>query len=190
MVVNTVADGLSISPTPVKEAMNRLVAEGLLETLPRRGFMVKQLTIEEVRDVMNCRMMMEIFASKPAVQNFNKHPDIQKRMLETLNKLETIQPEDYVKASQLEQIFHFSIVELAENQKLSELYNMLFGISIAFHVYASSKHPMEQLDDAKNEHRLMYLSLEEGNAEKLEELLRVHLVRTMKIYETFLPHVY
>ena len=37
-MVNTVADSLSISPTPVKEAMNRLVAEGLMVMLPRRGF--------------------------------------------------------------------------------------------------------------------------------------------------------
>lgn len=190
MVVNNVAESLSISPTPVKEAMNRLVAEGLLVMLPRRGFMVKQLNIEEVRDVMNCRMMMETFAADSAAKNFHKHPDIQRRMLEVLGKLETVQSEDYVKAAQLEQIFHSSIVELAENEKLNELYHMLFGVSISFHVYASSKHPMERLDDAQTEHRLMYLCLEEGNVQRLEELLRTHLVRTMKIYETFLPHIY
>ena len=134
--------------------------------------------------------MMETFAAKSAIQNFEKHPEIQKRMLEVLNKLQSIQFQDYVKAAQLEQVYHASIIELAENQRLSDLYHMLFGVGLSFHVYASSKHPMERHEEAQNEHRLMYDCLEEGNVEKLEELLRTHLEKTMQLYETFLPHLY
>ena len=60
IVVGQIADSLSISPTPVKEALNRLVAEGLMITLPRRGFMVKKVSIAEVRDIMDCRIMFHV----------------------------------------------------------------------------------------------------------------------------------
>jgi DNA-binding GntR family transcriptional regulator len=187
IVVGQLADSLSISPTPVKEALNRLVAEGLLTTMPRRGFMVKQLSIKEVHDIMSCRIMMETFSAKLAVLNFRKHPEIQKQMQDTLIKLKKIQFHDYTDASQLEQIYHGSIIELTENQKLIDLYNMLTGVSFSFYVYSSSHHPIEKLDIGFQEHKQMYEYLEEGNSEKLEALLRTHLERTTKLYETFVP---
>jgi DNA-binding GntR family transcriptional regulator len=187
VVVNQVAESLSISPTPVKEAMNRLVAEGLMEALPRRGFMVKQLSMEEIRNIMDCRIMMETFAAKPAAKNFRHHPEIQVKMREVLRRMPDIQANDYITATKLEQVYHLSIIQLAENQKLTELYNMLFGVGFSFLVYASSKHPMERHQAAYQEHKLMYEFLEEGDGDKLELLLRTHLENTMKLYETFLP---
>ncbi|WP_312641067.1 GntR family transcriptional regulator [Hydrogenoanaerobacterium sp.] len=187
IIVGQLAESLSISPTPVKEALNRLVAEGLMITLPRRGFMVKQLTMKEIHDIMNCRIMLEVFAVKQAVHNFPKHPEIKKNMLDVLKKLENIQTHDYVEATQLEQVYHGAFIQLTENQKLIELYNMLFGVGFAFYVYSSSNHPMERHRIALNEHKLMYEYLEKGNSDALEKLLRTHLEKTMEFYETFLP---
>ncbi|MFZ5632032.1 MAG: GntR family transcriptional regulator [Bacillota bacterium] len=41
---------LSISKTPLKEALIKLECEGFVEILPRRGFLVKKLTYQEIRD--------------------------------------------------------------------------------------------------------------------------------------------
>ncbi|MDF1496357.1 GntR family transcriptional regulator [Caproiciproducens sp. CPB-2] len=187
VVVNQIAESLSISPTPVKEAMNRLVAEGLMDMLPRRGFVVKQLSMDEIRNIMDCRIMMETFAAIPAAKNFHVHPEIQVKMREVLRKMADVQANDYVTANQYEQIYHGSIIRLTENQKLTELYDMLMGVSFSFLVYASSRHPMERHEAAHQEHKLMYECLEEGEGKKLEILIRTHLENTMKLYETFLP---
>jgi Transcriptional regulators len=98
-----------------------------------------------------------------------------------------VQANDYVTANQYEQIYHGSIIRLTENRKLTELYNMLMGVSFSFLVYASSRHPMERHEAAHQEHKLMYECLEEGEGKKLELLIRTHLENTMKLYETFLP---
>jgi DNA-binding GntR family transcriptional regulator len=185
IVVGQIADGLSISPTPVKEALNRLVAEGLMITLPRRGFMVKKLTIDEVHDIMDCRIMMETFAVKLAVRNFPNHPEIQKKMLDALADFKGIQFHDYAEASQLEQVFHGSIIELTENQKLIDLYNILLGVGFSFYVYSSTNHPIEQLEVALQDHTMMYEYLAKGDSEKFVALLRNHLERTVELYETF-----
>ena len=187
IVVGQLANSLSISPTPVKEALNRLVAEGLLITLPRRGFMVKQLSIKEVHDIMDCRIMMETFAAKAAVQNFSKHPEIKIGMKDALKKMESIQFHDYYEAIQLEQKYHCSIIRLTENQMLIELYNNLFGVGFSFYVYSSSNHPLERQKMAMEEHKKMFEYLEQGCSDKLENLLRVHLIKTMELYETFVP---
>lgn len=187
IVVGQLAQSLAISPTPVKEALNRLVAEGLMTTLPRRGFMVKQLTMRDIHEIMDCRIMMEVFSAKEAVKNFSKHPEIRKRMRAALEKLEDVETRDYVQATQLEQIYHSSFVQLTENQKLIELYNMLFGVGFAFYVYSSSNHPMERHRTALNEHKLMYEYLERGDRKALEDLMRSHLEKTLELYETFIP---
>ncbi|MEG0116168.1 MAG: GntR family transcriptional regulator, partial [Hydrogenoanaerobacterium sp.] len=172
IIVGQLAQSLSISPTPVKEALNRLVAEGLMIALPRRGFMVKRLTLKEIHDIMDCRIMMEVFAAKQAVENFSKHRDIQKNMLEVLKKLESIQTYDYVEATHLEQIYHGAFIELTENEKLIDLYNILFGVGFAFYVYSCSNHPMERHRLALHEHKLMYEYLEKGNVLSLENFIR------------------
>jgi len=129
--------------------------------------------------------MMETFSAKRAVRNFPKHPEIQKKMQDALTSLKGIQFNDYAKASQLEQVFHGSIIELTENQKLIHLYNMLLGVGFSFYVYSSSNHPIERLEVALQEHTLMYEYLEKGDYEKFEALLRSHLKKTIELYETF-----
>lgn len=45
------AEGLGISVTPVREALLELKAEGLLEQQPRRGFVVRPVTVRDIADV-------------------------------------------------------------------------------------------------------------------------------------------
>lgn len=48
-----------VSRTPLREALSRLVAEGALRDLPRRGFFVRQLTAEEVRHIYPIRSLLD-----------------------------------------------------------------------------------------------------------------------------------
>lgn len=185
IVVGQLAEKLSISPTPVKEALNRLVAEGLLDALPRRGFQVKHLSAKEVHDILDCRLMMEVFAARKAVENFKRHPEIRKMMLADLKGLEKVEFHDYVEATRLEQSYHSAIIRLTENQHLITLYNILFGVGFSFYVYASENHPMERHAEAQSEHRQMLEALDRSDVEGLENALRSHLERTIDLYETF-----
>jgi DNA-binding GntR family transcriptional regulator len=53
------ADLLSVSRTPVREALMRLERERLLDSDPHRGFFVRALTVEEVHDVYPVIGMLE-----------------------------------------------------------------------------------------------------------------------------------
>jgi DNA-binding GntR family transcriptional regulator len=53
ILVNEVADRLRVSATPVRENLIRLRSEGFLDDSPRRGFLSKVLTINEMVDLHN-----------------------------------------------------------------------------------------------------------------------------------------
>ncbi len=53
------AEQLGISRTPLREALTRLISEGALEAIPRRGFFVKALSIEEVNDIYPIRALLD-----------------------------------------------------------------------------------------------------------------------------------
>lgn len=185
IVVGQLAEKLSISPTPVKEALNRLVAQGVLAALPYRGFMVKPLDSKGIQDILDCRLMMEVFSVPQAVQNFDAHPEIEREMLSALVEMQTLDANDYVQTTQLEQIYHGSLIRLTENEHLIEIYNNSFGVGFSFYVYAATKQPIKTPELAHKEHHLMYKYLKEKKPQELEEVIRTHLSRTLELYKSF-----
>ena len=75
---------LGISVTPVREALLNLRAEGLLELLPRRGFMVLEVTARDVADVANVQAFIGGELAARAAENITD---------EQLSELRTIQDE-------------------------------------------------------------------------------------------------
>src|SRR3954471_6987080 len=63
-----IADALGMSRTPVREAFLRLEADGLLRLYPQRGALVVQVSPEEVRAVMEARLVLEQFAAGKVVR--------------------------------------------------------------------------------------------------------------------------
>ena len=53
-----IARRLGISRLPIREALNRLATEGLVELKPRRGFYVASLNIDEIEDIFEMRAML------------------------------------------------------------------------------------------------------------------------------------
>lgn len=62
-----VARQLSVSRTPIREALSRLAAEGLVELSPNRGARVTSWTTAELREIFEVRLRMEPYAVRQAV---------------------------------------------------------------------------------------------------------------------------
>src|SRR5688500_2191982 len=54
-----IARRLGVSRLPVREALNRLATEGLVELKPRRGFFVTSLNADEIEDIFDMRALLE-----------------------------------------------------------------------------------------------------------------------------------
>jgi DNA-binding GntR family transcriptional regulator len=62
------AQDLSVSRTPVHEALKRLVGEGFLVTLPRVGYAVTSIDLDEIRDLFQVRIRLEALSAELAAQ--------------------------------------------------------------------------------------------------------------------------
>ncbi|MHB9756873.1 GntR family transcriptional regulator [Streptomyces sp. BYX5S] len=62
------AEALGVSRVPVREALMRLAAEGLVELEPRRGARVRRLTLRDVEELFDLRLSLEVFAARRAAE--------------------------------------------------------------------------------------------------------------------------
>jgi len=65
------AQRLEVSRTPIREALNQLTEQGLLEVRPRGGYVIPSPTVEQVRQVTMVRMLLEPPAVKMAAVEYN-----------------------------------------------------------------------------------------------------------------------
>lgn len=66
---SNLADALDVSRIPVRSAIRRLEAEGLVAVFPHRGAVVRSLEAEELREIYELRVMLETFALGEAMKN-------------------------------------------------------------------------------------------------------------------------
>ncbi|MCX2750392.1 GntR family transcriptional regulator [Arthrobacter sp. MI7-26] len=62
------SQALDVSRVPVREALQQLEAEGFIDTSPRRGATVKQITLRDVNELFDVRLSLEVLAARLAAQ--------------------------------------------------------------------------------------------------------------------------
>ncbi len=117
-----IASALGVSRTPVREAFHRLEAERFIDLLPRRGALVRQVTVQELVDVYEARRVIESHAISRICRE--KLP-VSADMKAVLGKLEKLPPRETFGRSELNRELHSVLVARAGNAVLSELYQSL-----------------------------------------------------------------
>ncbi|MCI2056447.1 MAG: GntR family transcriptional regulator [Oscillibacter sp.] len=170
-----IASELSISPTPVVAALNRLISQGLVEMLPRRGFLVKAFTVEDISNYFDTRTMMECWAVKAAIRNRTRFPKILAEMGEIVDRFDGVDPTDLETARELETQFHMRLIRMAGNDQLTRLYEFNWSVGSVFFVFSVSKVLPENFRISLQEHRTILEALTAGDEERLMTLLAEHL---------------
>ena len=144
LVAKTIADSLDISSTPVVAAINRLEMQGLVETFPRRGAVVKKFSKDDIRNYFQARIMIECFAARLAVQNIDIMPDVVEEMRDAAENLANAAANHLVidEVRTWESQFHSSLVKLSNNPQLERLYN--FNWSVGSVYFSTTSRRLEQ----------------------------------------------
>jgi DNA-binding GntR family transcriptional regulator len=120
-----IAEQLNVSLTPVKEALLMLEQEGLVKTVPRKGATVTQLTHRDIIEYTQIRLALEGLAVEIACEKKIEESDL--NMLRQINQ----ELEDATKRLDTGECmkkdiqFHYAIVSLSDNKRLSDLMNQL-----------------------------------------------------------------
>jgi len=167
-----------ISRTPLREAARKIEAEGLIISIPRKGFMVKMFNIESVKEVYVVRESLEVLAAKLACRNISskdieKLKKIHNEIKDLYNDYKVKGNPDMKKLQKLNRLFHFNIYKASKNDYLVNLISNLWDrIFIMIYLIISSPN---RLENTIKEHEEILKNLENKDELGIEKALKAHL---------------
>jgi len=113
------AKTLEMSKTPVREALLRLQGDGLVQAIPRRGYIVSPLRMSEIRDVFAFRRLIEgETAALAAIHATQEHLDDMQALIQLDKSSSTTDPAYLSKIILVNNAFHETIALAANNRRL------------------------------------------------------------------------
>ncbi|HEX8977568.1 MAG TPA: GntR family transcriptional regulator [Solirubrobacteraceae bacterium] len=168
---DTLAKELAVSRTPVREAIAMLQAEGLLEGQQHRGAQVRSYTQGELEEIYDLRSILEGYAARRAATRINQRELA--RLRTSVERMENLQPKDLVHLVEQNGIFHDTILQAADSQRLVAMVTQTRALPLIYQSYAW--YTAEQLSLSLEYHRRVLSALERHDAEQAEYDMRHHL---------------
>jgi DNA-binding GntR family transcriptional regulator len=166
------SEQLGVSRGPIREAIGRLAAEGLVTVRPRRGAVVRSLSKDEFLEAYQVREALEWMAMRLAVPRLGAE-DVAR--LEELNEeMERHADQGDVDAFfEANAAFHAFLVDLAGNSRLAESYRRLLGQMGRYRMRSLSLRG--NLQRSVNEHRAILRAAKRGDPERASHLMAEHI---------------
>jgi DNA-binding GntR family transcriptional regulator len=166
---------------PLREALGRLAAEGLVTVTPRRGAVVTQLSREEFIDAYQVREALETLAVRLAVPLLS---DAEVAHLRELCELMArAAREDEVRLFfDTNNSFHEALVRGSRNRKLHEVHRMLVGQMVPY--LPRSLELRGNLQQSVAEHEAILAAIEARDANRAAELLADHIEVPQRVLES------
>jgi len=166
---------LAVSRTPIREALNQLSKEGLVEIIPRRGAFVKRWTRQEALEVLFLREALEGLAGKLAVSKMTD---------EDINELESFMA-DYEKGSleyvEADKRFHEAIVNACGMERLKNLIWNLYDSLQMRKILGLSFHDEERIKESMEEHRRIIQAFRDRDEDGVERAIKKNFEKTREM---------
>ena len=163
----------AVSRGPVREALRRLSADGLIEHWPHRGAVVRRLTEREIRELFLIRIEMEALGARLAAAA--EAPDQRARFAASIEPIYSDAQRnscDYLKENAA---FHDAVMALADNLELRDLAGRLQLPLIMAQVGDVLTPPV--LEASVREHRLIAAAIVDRDPDAASARMREHLER-------------
>lgn len=176
----TVAGALGLSRTPVREALLRLAADGLLTLVPRKGAVVVPMSERQMREVTEVRSVVESWSAERVLDE----PSVRDRLVAGLRdnqeRLESLGWDaDPARFIECDRAFHREIVAAAGNGVMLDLYERMRDQQLRMGVRAVAGHP-ERMDAVRREHGEIINALAGGDPGLARAAIGRHLDATVE----------
>ncbi|MFH8367872.1 GntR family transcriptional regulator [Streptomyces sp. NPDC018031] len=166
------AEAVGVSRTPVREALLRLEAEGLIKLYPKKGALVLPVSAQEIADVVETRLLVEEYAARKAVPAPGA-------LIERLEELLAEQRRhadtgDLAAVAVSDRCFHAEIVRHAGNAILARLYDQLRDRQLRMGVAVMHAHP-DRIAKNIAEHTEILDALRSGDADGAAAVVHRHV---------------
>lgn len=169
------AQRFEVSKTPVREALQMLMVEGLVAVLPRKGYMVRTLSFQDVREVMELRLILEPPLVAQAARTATAEQLQQLREILDRQFLETAELEDRLTAAAE---FHRVAVVASRNTRAAGLLDSLTAeISRLHHLMPVVRDHIFS-EEEREAHEAILDAIASGDGAGAEKRMREHLIES------------
>ena len=180
LLMDELAEQMDISRTPVREALQRLEREGVIEPHGRRGYVVRQATTEELDHRYEAREAIEGFAVAKVTGAGDKTVRQLLSQLEEVLELEQETPEQVFQANRL---FHRRIVEALDNSHLEESFDLIWNRSLTSGIWVRMLEAEDVTGDFRRAHAELIEAITSGDAERARSAAVSHIWAGRTLHE-------
>jgi len=193
LVIRDLCETYGVSDTPLKQALNRLVSEGLVESLPRRGMRVRKFNETDIHEAIEARLMIELYSVPFALENVRSGGNLVEQLSNNIYENEKIirelddlgkYSEGAQKEVEISQNFHTLFVKSTNNNLIVSTYCKIVNHTYLY--YQSGINKTSPAISSIEEHReiLKYLiKLDEENLRKV--IIKHRKIREEQVSKVF-----
>lgn len=170
--VGRLEEEFEVSRAPIRDALQSLVDQGLVEVKPRVGYFAINLSAGEIKDISEMRKLLETFALRKSITKIPQEEleTLQTRTTRLEEKKDNLTHEELrSRFDKTDEKLHRMLIENSENGLLKDFTNRIHNL------ISLTRHLNERIEDAIEEHERLIKALHERDLERAEAALKDHL---------------
>jgi DNA-binding GntR family transcriptional regulator len=177
LVEAKIAKEIGTSRTPVREALHSLEREGLIEAIPRVGYVVKPIRESEVEEICEIRLAIEGIAARWAMEKAQQRLVVELRQNVLLSEEKAMDgdPKAFI---DMDAQFHEIIARLSGSKRLHEMAQTLRRHMLRYRV--QSIYLTENVMRAIEGHKGILGAIEKGDMEEVQKAIKHHLEQSKR----------
>ena len=176
LVESELAKNLGISRTPIREALNRLAQDGLIELIPKKGAQVSQLKAKDVEEIYDVRKALEGIAIERTTPLIKENE--LKQIMELIEKFENSPEKRLEYFLKSDSKLHCLAIEHSGNRRLIKILKNLNTFINSFRVLDARYE--RRLKDAHEEHKAIVKALLKKESKLARTLMEQHIENAKK----------
>lgn len=168
-----------ISETPIKQALNRMVVEGLVESIPRRGMRIRPISVKDYNETMDIRYMLESHLAPTIMEAVTYRPEYIEELEANIAKhyraieIGTTEVNDFIEIYRIDHEFHRLFLKCANHQRALQVYDTIGAHTFSYFLY--NKKPKNRLIAGVQEHEAIVNALKDQDLDALLNAIKVHI---------------
>lgn len=182
LILLDLAERFNVSLTPVREALQRLAADGFIESEPRKGYRVKSPSPQQVRDLWNVRAGLEAVAVEAVIDRIAAGELPQSALDPVLAVQRSLDEESRLthrRHMELNARFHQTLVLLSNNRLLINIYRGIQIQLLGAWVQRGTQEWRERIASEAKEHRAILNAIRKLDRPAAREAARNHVLRSL-----------
>lgn len=172
IIESDLAKSLGTSKSPVREALKRLEGEGVVQLVPRKGYVVRKISNKSVNDLCDIMMIIEPAITRMSFRKRNESNarDLDAFIVKMKNLLDTKNYEAYLVLNDQFHMYFYSLVENEWVAKISQMLRRQAEILRSLSLYTK-----DRFSRSIEEHRTIVGAWKSGNEEALIQSVINHI---------------